>query len=50
LGTGGRLSFLVTASTIAGQNVQLNFNNNGKGDTFNVNMKSAGIHDHLFSN
>jgi len=42
LGTGGRLSFLVTASTIAGQNVQLNFNNNGKGDTFNVNMKSAG--------
>ena len=41
LGTGGRLSFLVTAPS-AGQNVQLNFNNNGKGDTFNVNMKSAG--------
>ena len=42
LGTGGRYSILVTASTIATQNVQLNFNNNGKGGTFNVNMKSAG--------
>ena len=42
LGTGGRYSILVTASTTATQNVQLNFNNNGKGGTFNVNMKSAG--------
>jgi FtsP/CotA-like multicopper oxidase with cupredoxin domain len=42
LGTGGRYSILVTASTTATQNVQLNFNNNGKGGTFNVNMTSAG--------
>ena len=42
LGTGGRYSILVTASTTATQNVQLNFNNNGKGGTFNVNMKSDG--------
>ena len=42
LGTGGRYSILVTASTTATQNVQLNFNNSGKGGTYNVNMKSAG--------
>ena len=42
LGTGGRISFLVTAPTTANQNVQLNFNNNGKGSsTNNVNMLSS---------
>jgi FtsP/CotA-like multicopper oxidase with cupredoxin domain len=49
LGTGGRISILVTASTIANQNVQLIFNNyaNNNGTqripgTYSVNMKSAG--------
>ena len=49
LGTGGRVSILVTASAVAGQNVQLIFNNyaNQNGTqripgTYSVNMKSAG--------